>query len=163
MYDVILLTGGNLGDRLTMLAGAREQIEKNVGPVRKASAVYETAPWGNTGQPAFLNQALAVETDLSPAAVLERILSIETGLGRKRDQKWGPRSIDIDILFYGSEVVEEKNLRIPHPEIPNRRFVLEPLREIAPEMVHPVLRQTIEALLEQTSDASEVKRLGDGM
>jgi 2-amino-4-hydroxy-6-hydroxymethyldihydropteridine diphosphokinase len=159
MHSVILLTGGNMGDRVSRLVQARKEIEKQIGPVEKASALYETAAWGNTGQPSFLNQVLRAETTLSPEEVLEGVLRIETSMGRVRTEKWGPREIDIDILFYDMEVVNRKNLTIPHPEIPHRRFVLEPLAEITPHLVHPVLGVDMETLLKQTTDSLPVRRL----
>lgn len=159
MNEVILLTGGNLGDRLTTLTAARTQITLRVGRITKASSIYETAAWGNPDQPPFLNQVLVAETTLSPQEVLEQILSIEIELGRKRIEKWGPRAIDIDILFYDSAVVETNNLRIPHPEIPNRRFVLAPLAEVVPGLIHPVLGMNVSELLARTPDTLEVRRL----
>lgn len=160
MHSVILLTGGNIGDRASQLTRARKEIEHKIGPVGKASALYETAAWGNTGQPSFLNQVLRVETVLYPGQVLAEVLGIETAMGRMRAEKWGPREIDIDILFYDTEVINSENLTIPHPEIPNRRFVLEPLAEIAPRLVHPVLGVDMETLLGRTGDTLPVRRLG---
>jgi 2-amino-4-hydroxy-6-hydroxymethyldihydropteridine diphosphokinase len=160
MSEVILLTGGNLGDRQAMLDSAREQIARNVGPLKRTSGLYETDAWGNTDQPAFLNQVLVVDTALTPEAVLEQVLAIESGLGRKRMDKWGPRSLDIDILFYEATIMVTERLQIPHPEIPRRRFVLEPLAEVAPGMIHPVLGISIRDLLAQTRDTLAVRRLG---
>ena len=159
MHRVILLTGGNLGDRLSRLSEARTLITETIGHIDLSSGIYETAAWGNTGQPAFLNQVLLVETSLSPEDLLKAVLSIELAMGRVRSEKWGPREIDIDILFYGEEIIHMPHLQIPHPEIPNRRFVLEPLAEIAPALVHPVLKVNMETLLRNTSDLLEVKRL----
>lgn len=158
MNDVILLTGGNMGDRSSNLTAARDRLVGALGPLRAASSVYATAPWGVTDQPDFLNQVLIVSTSQSPQAVLAALLSIEESLGRVRTAKWGPRPIDIDILFYGGAVVDTPELTIPHPEIPNRRFVLEPLAEVAPDLVHPVLGVTVRELLAQTPDNSAVKR-----
>ncbi|TDX00750.1 2-amino-4-hydroxy-6-hydroxymethyldihydropteridine diphosphokinase [Dinghuibacter silviterrae] len=159
MNEVILLTGGNLGDRQALLAAARDLVGRDIGPVRKASSLYETAPWGNQDQPAFLNQVLIVDTALSPGAVLERIGSIEAALGRNRAEKWGPRLMDIDILFYGRAIIDTAELRVPHPEIANRRFVLAPLAEVAPELVHPVSGVTVAELLAATPDTLEVRRV----
>jgi 2-amino-4-hydroxy-6-hydroxymethyldihydropteridine diphosphokinase len=123
--------------------------------------LYETAAWGLTDQPPFLNQALKVETLLPPEAVLEKITAIEQQMGRVRDQKWGPRLIDIDLLYYGSLIIHEENLVVPHPEIAQRRFVLEPLMDIAPDWLHPELNLSTRQLLEQTPDKLPVRRLPD--
>lgn len=159
MNDVILLTGGNLGDRSFNLTAARERLIAALGPLQGASSLYSTAPWGVTDQPDFLNQVLIITTALPPESVLTALLSIEESLGRTRTTKWAPRPIDIDILFYGSLVIDTPSLVIPHPEIPNRRFVLAPLTEVAPDLVHPVLGKTVRQLLEQTPDTSAVTRL----
>ncbi|HTJ10440.1 MAG TPA: 2-amino-4-hydroxy-6-hydroxymethyldihydropteridine diphosphokinase [Dinghuibacter sp.] len=159
MNDVILLTGGNLGDRSFNLTTARERLIAALGPLQAASSLYSTAPWGVTDQPDFLNQVLIITTALPPDAVLRTILSIEESLGRVRTTKWAPRPIDIDILFYGSLVIDTPSLVVPHPEIPNRRFVLAPLTEVAPDLVHPVLGLKIRELLSQTPDTAAVTRL----
>ncbi len=159
MATIILSTGSNLGDRRAVLAAASQSISRFIGPVLCASGLYETAAWGLTDQPSFLNQALKVDTLLSPEAVLEKITEIEQHLGRIRDQKWGPRLIDIDLLYYGSVIIHEENLVVPHPEIPQRRFVLEPLMDIAPDWIHPELNLSTRELLEQTPDKLPVYRL----
>src|SRR6201994_1952076 len=159
MNDVYLLLGSNLGNRHSFLSQAIERIEKAVAPVEKKSSVYETASWGKTDAPDYLNQVILLQTDLSAQAVLQKILEIEKLLGRERDEKWGPRTIDIDILFYGDEIVDEPNLQIPHPELHNRRFTLEPLAEIAPMMVHPVLHKNILQLKNELKDSLIVKKL----
>lgn len=159
MNNVYLLTGGNIGDRVLNLNNAREQIEKQVGIVLKQSVVYETAAWGVTNQNSFLNQVLLVQTSLPPEELLQTLLHIEQQLGRKRIEKMGPRTIDIDILFYNSEIISSPHLTIPHPQIANRRFVLTPLNEIAPGFVHPVLQKTITQLLKICPDQLEVKKI----
>jgi 2-amino-4-hydroxy-6-hydroxymethyldihydropteridine diphosphokinase len=159
MVTIILSTGSNLGDRKAVLAAASQRIALLIGPVLSVSGLYETAAWGLRDQPAFLNQALKVETLLSPEAVLEKIAGVEGQLGRTRDQKWGPRIIDIDLLYYGSAIIREENLVVPHPEIPRRRFVLEPLMEIAPDWIHPGLNLSTRELLELTPDKLPVHRL----
>lgn len=151
-----LLLGTNLGDRKKNLAVARNSIELNVGPITKASTIYQTAAWGKTDQPEFLNQAVEVETELPATDVLKEILEAERIMGRKRSVKWSERLIDIDILFYGNSVVNTPELTIPHPQLPHRRFALVPLAEIAPDFIHPQLSLTIAGLLERCPDLLEV-------
>lgn len=152
-----LLIGGNLGDRIVNLTQAATLIEKELGKIKKMSSIYETASWGITGQPHFLNRVLAVETKFSPRQLIKKILFIENKMGRVRTKKNASRIIDIDILFFNDEVIEETGLTIPHPEIQNRRFALIPMDEIAPAMVHPLLRVSIKELLSTSKDKLEVK------
>lgn len=159
MNDVYLLTGGNIGNRLLNLQLALMLIEKQVGTILKKSAVYETAAWGLTTQSPFLNQVLLVSTSLPAFELLKTLLQIEHELGRERKEKMGPRTIDIDILFYNTEIISSRDLTIPHPQIANRRFVLTPLNEIAPEFVHPGLKKKIVELLEMCPDNLEVKKI----
>jgi 2-amino-4-hydroxy-6-hydroxymethyldihydropteridine diphosphokinase len=156
-HIVFLLLGTNLGDRKKNLTVARNAIELAVGPITNASAVYETAAWGKTNQAEFLNQAIAVETMFSPERVLEEILGIEHNMGRKRDIKWAERIMDIDILLYENEIIDRPHLRVPHPELPNRRFALVPLTEIAGDVVHPINKNTIRSLLASCPDTLMVK------
>jgi 2-amino-4-hydroxy-6-hydroxymethyldihydropteridine diphosphokinase len=150
---IFLLLGSNLGDRLSHLVEARTRI----GSVIRGSSVYATGAWGNTEQPEFLNQVLEVSTEEKAGVLLKRILGIETAMGRKRLEKWGTRSIDIDILLYRDEVVNEADLKIPHPEIQNRRFTLEPLCELAPDL--KINGKTVLQLLKDCKDPLPVKRL----
>ena len=159
MNIAFLLLGGNLGDREATLAQAREAIGV-LGSISKASSLYETAAWGKTDQPAFLNQALELRTTLSARQLLRRLLKIEKKMGRERLEKYGPRIIDIDILLFNNEVHTYPLLKLPHPELPNRRFALAPLAEIAPDLVHPVLKKTIKEMLEECRDELEVGKLG---
>ncbi|AUD01261.1 2-amino-4-hydroxy-6-hydroxymethyldihydropteridine diphosphokinase [Spirosoma pollinicola] len=152
----ILLLGANLGDRPHTLQQAVDLIAERVGAVVRQSGLYETAPWGVTDQPAYLNQVLAVETDLEPEAVLVQTQAIEHELGRVRLEKWGARVIDVDILYYGQLVLQTERLSIPHPFLHQRRFTLVPLAEIAPDFVHPVLQKTTVELLAECEDTGEV-------
>src|SRR5438067_2477725 len=123
MNYVYLLTGGNIGDRILNLQKAKRQIETQVGTVLKQSTLYETAAWGVTDQNAFLNQVLLVATSIAPEELLSTLLNIEQQLGRKRIEKMGPRTIDIDILFYNSDIISSPSLTVPHAQVANRRFV----------------------------------------
>lgn len=159
MNTAYLLTGSNLGNREEHLAKARLLIEEQCGRLSAVSALYETAAWGKTDQPAFLNQAIQLETGRSARQLLRRLLKIEKQLGRIRLEKYGPRIIDIDILLFNDEIHNYDLLRIPHPELPNRRFALLPLAEIAGTIIHPVLQQPVSTLLEDCPDLLEVKKL----
>ncbi|MCS3795329.1 2-amino-4-hydroxy-6-hydroxymethyldihydropteridine diphosphokinase [Niastella sp. OAS944] len=152
MNKVFLLIGGNMGDRLQNLHQAISLLSAAVGPVIQQSAVYETAAWGKTDQPAFLNQALLLTSRLSARELIVTVLSVEEEMGRHRTEKFGPRVIDIDIMFYNEDVINEPHLTIPHPQMQNRRFALVPLVELAPEMIHPVLGKTLEELLLECKD-----------
>lgn len=157
---VYLSLGSNLGERADMLASARVRLGILVGKVEVASSIYETAPWGKSDQPAFLNQVIGVRTKLSPRVLLDTTLAIEKSLGRVRAEPWGPRTIDIDILLYDGQAVDEPGLVIPHPAMHERRFVLTPLTEIAPEMKHSVLGKTIRELLDNCGDPLKVELKG---
>lgn len=161
MQGIYLLLGGNIGDRLFYLREARKQIEERVGKVVKISSIYETAPWGVANQPDFLNQAIEVEAELTPDALLKHILEIEITLGRERHQKWYARTIDIDILLYGAQMIHSQDLIIPHLRLPFRKFGLIPLAEIAPHIIHPQLNKTIQVLLDECIDDLEVRKLAE--
>ena len=159
MNTAWLLTGSNIGTREDYLSAAKREIALQCGTVQKQSSIYETAAWGKTDQPAFLNQALEIMTPLNARQLIRRLLKIEKQLGRIREEKYGPRLIDIDILMYGDEIHQYDLLKLPHPELPNRRFALLPLAEIAGEVIHPVLQQSIYRLLAICPDPLEVKKL----
>jgi 2-amino-4-hydroxy-6-hydroxymethyldihydropteridine diphosphokinase len=161
MNKAYLLTGGNMGDRKQNLAAAYQYIEQQCGKISNSSSLYETAAWGKNDQPAFLNQALEVETSLAPKQLLKKILQIEKELGRVREEKYGPRLIDIDILLFNNDIYNYPLLKIPHPELQNRRFVLVPLAEIAAAVIHPVFKKTIAELLAVCPDKLEVWRIND--
>src|SRR5687768_11785457 len=127
MNRVFLSTGSNVGNRAANLRKAAELCQQQLGNVVQLSSVYETEPWGKTDQQAFLNQALELHTDLEATELLGKIIAIEQELGRIRSIKWGPRVIDIDILFFNEDIINQPGLRIPHSEMADRRFVLEPL------------------------------------
>ncbi|MGV3761655.1 2-amino-4-hydroxy-6-hydroxymethyldihydropteridine diphosphokinase [Parapedobacter sp.] len=155
--DAYLLLGTNMGNRVAQLSRARREIASEIGTLCRISSIYETEAWGNEGQPSFLNQAVWVATPLKPRSLLREINAIEKRLGRVRVDKWESRLIDIDILYYDGAVVNEANLQIPHPYLPDRRFALTPLQEIAPGFIHPVLGKTSCELLDETSDQLAVR------
>jgi 2-amino-4-hydroxy-6-hydroxymethyldihydropteridine diphosphokinase len=159
MNNSFLLIGGNEGDSMACLTLARANIEKMAGRIIQTSALYQTAAWGKTDQADFLNQALQVETSLEAPALMASLLGIEEMMGRQRGGKYGPRIIDIDILFFNDDIVALPQLLIPHPEIANRRFALAPMAEIAPELIHPVIRRSIRDLLAECTDQGNVKKI----
>jgi 2-amino-4-hydroxy-6-hydroxymethyldihydropteridine diphosphokinase len=159
MNLVYLLIGGNLGDRVNNLAIAKYNIEREIGRIITSSSIYETASWGISEQPDFLNQVLLIETKCSAEQAMQLILSIENKMGRIRTQKNASRVIDIDILFFNKETIDKPGLTIPHPEIQNRKFALIPMSEIAPDHMHPVFKMSIKNLLSTSSDKLEVKVL----
>jgi len=146
---VYLGVGSNLADRHQNCLKAIELLKKSEIKITKISSIYETQPWGVKEQPNFLNLVLEAQTRLSPAELLYQLKTIEKNIGRKESFRWGPRKIDIDILFYGSLTLLEHDLRIPHPYIQERDFVLKPMAEIAPMFVHPLFRKTIYELLQE--------------
>jgi 2-amino-4-hydroxy-6-hydroxymethyldihydropteridine diphosphokinase len=158
MNKAYLLIGGNLGDRKENLEKARELIVLHCGNIVKTSSIYETAAWGKTDQPSFLNQALEINTTLTAKELLKKVLEVEKKLGRIRREKYGPRIIDIDILLFNNEIHDQPFLKLPHPEMQNRRFALIPLAEIAPNEIHPVFKKPITELLKECPDQLEVKK-----
>lgn len=155
--NIYLLLGSNLGDRAANLSQAREALREVVGPVLQSSAIYRTQAWGKTDQPEFLNQVVEIDTDFGPEELLDALMAIERQMGRERSERWAPRPIDLDILYYGQEVIQTARLMLPHPGIPDRRFTLVPLAEIAPDFVHPEYRKTNQQLLKECYDLLVVK------
>ena len=164
---IFLLLGGNIGNRQNNILKAKDSISLQIGEIEVGSSIYQTAAWGVENQPFFLNQVIQISSSLSPQRILAQIGEIEKKLGRKRYQKWYSRTIDIDILYYGNQILEEeeellthkKELKIPHPFLHQRRFTLIPLVEIAPEFVHPVFYKTNFELLKECTDNLPVEKL----
>ncbi len=149
---VYLGLGANLGDRLDNLQHAIQALPPAVSILR-LSSIYETEPWGYRDQPAFLNQVLEGSTDLSPNDLLQYLKQVEREMGRRPTFRYGPRLVDLDILFYGDQVIDQPDLAIPHPRLAERAFVLVPLAELAPGLLHPASRQTVRQMLSQVDTA----------
>ncbi len=154
-----LLLGSNLGDRAAYLHAARIRLA-TAGDIKAISGLYETAAWGPADQPAYLNQAMALRTALAPEDLLAHCLTTEAAAGRERHERWGRRTLDVDILLYNGAVIDAPNLTVPHPRLPLRRFALVPLAEIAATVIHPQLHQTIGELLRCCPDPLAVRLWG---
>ena len=153
MEKVYLCLGGNVGDTRHYLEQTISMIESRIGTALQKSSVYWSEPWGFSAEQMFLNQIVVVETALEPEVVLEHCLQIETELGRTRSGNgYEPRVIDIDIIFFGSRIIDSPNLKVPHPLMHQRNFVLKPLCEIAPDFVHPVFKSTVKQLAYDCGD-----------
>ncbi len=153
---IYILLGSNLGDREQNLGLALNKISTGVGRILAQSSIYQSDPWGISQQPQFLNQVAEVNSRNAPEQVLQKLLAIETELGRERLEKWGPRSIDLDILFFNNRIIQTEKLIVPHPGIAMRRFTLVPICEIAPNFFHPLLEKTCQQLLKECTDPLKV-------
>ncbi len=159
MYTVYIGFGSNIGNRLKHIQNAIHALSKTEGiTLQEISSVYKTEPVGYEEQAAFLNGVAAIQTSLSPLPLLHTLKNIETAIGRQHRIRWGPREIDLDILIYGDLCFQTEKLVVPHPEMHLRRFVLVPLAEIAPNLVHPVFQETIQTLLERLADDKSVTK-----
>lgn len=155
-YTYYLILGSNLGDRIGQLSRAKKLIIEQVGSIENESSLYETQPWGMEDQPWFINQVISISSPLEPPELLYSVKKIEKETGRLPGEKWHARHIDIDILLWDGNVIEEENLSIPHSLLHTRNFTLIPLMEIASNIVHPVLGKTIEELYLESRDTGEV-------
>ncbi len=162
MHSAYIGFGSNISDRLSYIQNAIHALSEVEGiALQEISSLYETEPVGYEKQARFLNGVVAIETDLSPHTLLQTLKQIETNIGRQHRTRWGPREIDLDILIYGDICLQTSNLIIPHPEMHLRRFVLVPLAEIAPDVVHPVFNETTQTLLEKLEDDKSVVKSTD--
>lgn len=159
MNEVYLQLGSNIGNSKKQLSIAYDYLSERLGPLTRKSSLYQTAAWGNTDQPDFINQIVVLQTHSDAEDCIEKILDIELKMGRIRTQKNAPRIIDIDILFFNKEIINLKNLIVPHPALQNRLFVLIPLDELSPNFVHPLLNQTVHQLLMKCPDTLNVKKI----
>ena len=155
----LIALGSNQGQPLKQLAEAQRHISRRIGRIVKASSVYQTAAWGLEDQPDFLNQVLLVETPYPPLFVLKTALEIERHMGRRRIQKWGPRSIDLDLILFDQVILDHPDLTLPHPHMAERAFVLIPASEVAPNWRHPLTQQSLRELLEHCPDPLSVRKL----
>lgn len=156
METCILHLGSNVGNRANHIDLAEIMISKRIGDIIDKSKVYETEAWGKTDQDPFYNRAISVLTSRTAEALLEEIYIIESKMGRVRSEKWGPRVIDIDIIFYGQEIINNDHLIIPHSELSNRNFVLTPLMDICPDYNHPIMDKSVTELQAACADQLEV-------
>ena len=161
MHVAYIGFGSNIGDRLVHIQNAIHALLKTEGiTLQKISSVYETDPVGYEAQEAFLNGVATIQTSLSPFSLLHTLKNIETVIGRKHRIRWGPREIDLDILIYGDLCLQTEKLIIPHPEMHLRGFVLVPLAEIAPDLMHPVFQESIQNLLNRLDDDKSISESG---
>lgn len=157
MIKLYILLGGNLGDKQQVFSEARARLNQQVGTITNQSAIYETEPWGFESDDIFWNQIIEISTTFSPEEILLQTQQIERELGRiRKATQYDSRIIDIDILFFGDQIIQTENLIVPHPRVQERKFALVPLSEIAPELIHPVFQKSIRQLLDECTDSLKV-------
>ncbi|MHA8050943.1 2-amino-4-hydroxy-6-hydroxymethyldihydropteridine diphosphokinase [Aquirufa sp. ROCK-SH2] len=152
-----LSLGGNLGNTIEIFQETYQILEKKVGEITKFSSFYQTAAWGPIKQADFINQVIEVSTRLSATDLMQTLLEIEKEMGRIRDERWGPRTLDLDILFFGDQIIAKENLEIPHPRMEDRKFVLIPLAEINPNFIHPKSQKTVKQILLECEDECDCR------
>lgn len=158
MNTVYIQLGSNIGERESFITKSMHKVEDDIGKIITASSIFETTAWGNENQNNFLNSVIEIKTPFDAFTILQKSQEIENNLGRERSDKWGERTIDIDILFYNNKIINTKELTVPHPLIQKRKFVLVPLSEIAPNYMHPILKKNISTLLSESKDTQKVLR-----
>ncbi|MBI5969554.1 MAG: 2-amino-4-hydroxy-6-hydroxymethyldihydropteridine diphosphokinase [Deltaproteobacteria bacterium] len=159
-FTAFISIGSNTGDKSFNCRKAIERLSENPAiAVVKKSSFYDTPPWGYKDQPSFVNAAIEITTSLSPGELLENLKTIESGMGRVETLRWGPRVVDLDLIFYNGLIMESETLTLPHPLAHERAFVLAPLLEIAPEFVHPVLKKTVSELLAGLKDVAGCRKI----
>jgi 2-amino-4-hydroxy-6-hydroxymethyldihydropteridine diphosphokinase len=156
---VFLLLGGNQGEVEQTFRLCLSILEKEIGKIVKISSLYQSEAWGPIEQDDFLNTLFVFRTHIPPMLLMKKLLQIESRFGRKREVKYGPRTLDLDILFYGNLILNSEQLTVPHPHIKDRVFALEPLVELSPNFKHPILNKTMQELLSNTTDTLEIKKL----
>jgi len=160
MHHVFLGIGGNIGNKPASFSKVHSLTDREIGAILKQSSVYESPPWGFHAEDNFWNQVLIVETELSPAEILSKIIEFESSFNRKRhSERYTSREMDVDILYYDDIFIETEDLIVPHPRLHQRLFVLVPLTEVAPDFKHPLFRMTSKQLLENCKDESVIKKL----
>ena len=161
MNTYYLSLGSNIGDRIYYLETAQQQLQQKIGLITTCSPIYETPAWGNTNQANFYNLALSINTHLYPLEFLAICQDIENDLGRQRTEHWGARTLDIDIIAIDQQIIIHPDLKIPHPYMQDRKFVLQPLLDIVPDWTHPILKKNLRKLLEICPDKSEITALSE--
>ena len=156
MNTIYIQLGSNIGERESFITKSMHKVEDDIGKIITASSIFETTAWGNENRNNFLNSVIKIKTPFDAFTILQKSQEIENNLGRERSDKWGERTIDIDILFYNNKIINTKELTVPHPLIQKRKFVLVPLSEIAPNYMHPILKKNISTLLSECKDTQKV-------